>query len=466
VKWSISAGGSAAVRSTRVASISALAASALVLAACTGGPSDESTTGGGTTGDSDTQKPVTLQVWHTESNPATVAALDEIIADFESIHPNITVEQEGVGWDDLSVKLTTALEAGAPPAISQVQPIVARTFIDSGVLVPIDELFDQIGLDNIIPDVRDISLRDGHRYGLAHAWGTRMLFYNVAKFRDAGVEPPTSYSEWVEAARKLAASGTYGFTMPGGRLFVNLEFWMALASNGGYFFDDDGNPTLTSKPVIETLEFFRDLLASAPAGWAATAYPDTYVQLTNGTVASISGVGRGILNIEQNVDAALATPDNFSVFERPVGPSGTHPVMELDAEQWVVYKDAHPAEALEFLKFLYQPKNYLKYVLSVPTQLLPVTLSTLEDPEYKSNALLQKWDPVVQTMWDDLEAGYAKPYFTNRPEDLDIPYLAQLEGSDIIPTMFSSVVVDGVDPAVAAQTAQDAAEQLVERARR
>lgn len=439
----------------------AITAVALVLAACTSDPNtnpsaDPSATPTAT-------GPVTLQVWHTESNPATVAALDEIIADFEAEFPTITVEQEGVGWDDLSVKLTTALQAGAPPAISHVQAFVARSFIDNGLLAPIDDVFTQIGLDDIIPEVRDISLRDGSRYGIAHAWGTRTLFYNVEKFTSAGVAPPSTYDEWVDGAAKLTDGGSYGFTMPGARLFINLEFWMALASNGGYFFDSEGKPTLTSPEVIETLQFFRDLMASAPEAWSATSYPDTYVQLTNGTVASISGVGRGILNIEQNVDEGEATPENFSVFERPVGPSGTHPVVELDAEQWVVYKDAHPAEAIEFLKFLYRPENYLKYVLSVPTQLLPIMLSTAEDPAYTSNELLVKWQSVVDTMWSDLEAGNARPSFTNEDAHLDIPYLAQFEGSDIVPTMFSSVVVDGVDPAVAAQTAQTATEELIDR---
>ena len=62
---------------------------------------------------------VKLRVWHTEPNPATFKAMQEIIADFQKLYPKITVEQQALGWADMENKLLAALAAGAPPDISQ-----------------------------------------------------------------------------------------------------------------------------------------------------------------------------------------------------------------------------------------------------------------------------------------------------------------------------------------------------------
>jgi ABC-type glycerol-3-phosphate transport system substrate-binding protein len=39
-----------------------------------------------------------VRVWHTETEPATIAAFQEIINDFEKLHPDITIKQEGLAW--------------------------------------------------------------------------------------------------------------------------------------------------------------------------------------------------------------------------------------------------------------------------------------------------------------------------------------------------------------------------------
>jgi ABC-type glycerol-3-phosphate transport system substrate-binding protein len=37
-----------------------------------------------------------VRIWHTETEPQTVAAFQEIINDFEKLHPDITVKQEAL----------------------------------------------------------------------------------------------------------------------------------------------------------------------------------------------------------------------------------------------------------------------------------------------------------------------------------------------------------------------------------
>ena len=50
-----------------------------------------------------------VRVWHTETEPLTVAAMQEIANDFEKLHPDISIRPEGLAWGDLEPKLTAAL---------------------------------------------------------------------------------------------------------------------------------------------------------------------------------------------------------------------------------------------------------------------------------------------------------------------------------------------------------------------
>ena len=39
-----------------------------------------------------------VRIWHTETEPQTVAAFKQIINDFEKLNPDISVKQEALAW--------------------------------------------------------------------------------------------------------------------------------------------------------------------------------------------------------------------------------------------------------------------------------------------------------------------------------------------------------------------------------
>src|SRR3972149_254871 len=77
-----------------------------------------------------------VRVWHTETEPQSVAGFQQIINDFEKLHPDITIKQEALAWGDLEAKLTAALAAGAPPDASHGQAVTCASFYTKGLLGP------------------------------------------------------------------------------------------------------------------------------------------------------------------------------------------------------------------------------------------------------------------------------------------------------------------------------------------
>lgn len=227
-----------------------------------------------------------ITLWHTESGPATVAVVNEIIADFEAQNPGVDIQAEAIGWGDLDTKMQAALAAGAPPDLAHGQAYVERSLSAKGLLEPIDEVIESIGEDDIYDVVKKLNYHDGHYWGLAHAIGTDVLIYRKDFYDEAGLshEPPATRSEWLDQLKALTVDtdgdgepDRYGLGLAGPGFFINEDLYMWVGSNGGRLFDETGRPTFTSKEVIDVLEFWKELNECClPPDWLSQSYLDTF----------------------------------------------------------------------------------------------------------------------------------------------------------------------------------------------
>jgi multiple sugar transport system substrate-binding protein len=417
-----------------------------------------------------------IQVWHTEPNPATVAVVDEIIADFQATHPDVRIEHEAVGWGDLDLKMQAALAAGAPPTLSQGQTYVERSLAAKDMLLPLNEVFDSIGKDDIFEVIQFIhTYDDGNHYGISHAVGADTLIVRKDHYRDAGLDPdapPATWDEWLEQMRALTVDTNgdgridrYALGLAGPAFFINEDLYMWVGSNGGRLFDEQGRPTFTEPEVIETLEFWKELHdCCLPPDWLSQSYLDTFANLATGQVASILGWGRGTGYFEQYAPDVVEAGDIGVHDSKPAGPSGEPGkfVTQFDNESWIVFKDAPHAEiAVEFLKFFFERDNYLKYVHSVPTHLLPVRKSIAEDPEYLAHPAFEKWDYWVDAQLKIIGEDDPRPLLMTQWDDLKLSFTAEIAGSGILADMVTDVVQGTRTPEEAAERAQERAEQLI-----
>jgi ABC-type glycerol-3-phosphate transport system substrate-binding protein len=415
-----------------------------------------------------------VTIWHTESNAKTKAAIDEIIADYEKANPGVKIKQEGIGWGSLGTKLTAAIAAGAPPDASHGQSYMERSLSAKGLLRPLDDVIASIGEDDILDVVKKLDYHDGHYYGLAHAIGVDTIIYRKDFYREAGVseESPKTWKEWIEILKKLTVDtdgdGTpdrYGLDLAGPGFFINEEVYMWTGSNGGRLFDEKGRPTFTEKPVVEMLAFYKELNdCCLPPGWLGHGYLDNFVALATGKVASILGWGRGAYTFEKYAPDLVAAGDIGVYPSKPVGPSGTKFLTQLDCEPWMVFKDAkYPEEAADFLKFFYRIDNYRKYIQSVPVHFFPITKSLRQDAAYKATPDFEAWGFWVDGQSNVINNFEPKPLLMTEWDDLELPYIFEIGDSGILIDMVTAVVSGRKSPEAAAADAQDRAERLIEQ---
>lgn len=411
-----------------------------------------------------------VRIWHTETEPQSVAAFQQIVNDYEKQNPEISIKQEALAWGDLEAKLTAALAAGAPPDASHGQAVTCASFYAKGLLRDQEDIAEAIGRDNIWEAVRRQCYHDGKYYGIPHSAATSLLIYRKDIFKAKGLKTPQTWEELIKVAESLMEKDKdgrvtrYGLSLPGVGLFINILVGELTKANGGRLFDlKTGRPYFTEKPVLEVLDFYKKLSATVlPPGWLGHGYLDTFANLATGKAAMLyQGYGRGAGYIEKYAPKGMANPDHFGVMIKPRGPSGKETAAQIDAEPWMIFKNAkYPEEAAKFLKFFFREENYIKYLHTVPIHLLPTLKSVRKNPAYQANEMVRKWKEWQDMQYFYFEKDLAKPTLITDWDELRLPFGLEILGSGIVPDMVTDAV-RGMPSAQAAAKAQARAEELI-----
>ena len=91
----------------------------------------------------DSQEQITLTIWHqsvADTDPVK-KIIEDSVTEYHDLHPNITIEQDGVTGEQYKTKIKTAFAAGEAPDISYMFSggSFVKPYIDAEYLLPIDE---------------------------------------------------------------------------------------------------------------------------------------------------------------------------------------------------------------------------------------------------------------------------------------------------------------------------------------
>jgi alpha-glucoside transport system substrate-binding protein len=183
----------------------------LAAAGC-GGDDDEGAAPTGTDGGAAVSG--SISVMSTWSGPEQ-RSFEAVIDGFTEANPDVDVSYESAG-DALPTVLSTAIEGGNPPTIAVVpQPGLVQGYVERGALQPIDFAQDLV-TENFGESIVQVGTFEDQFYALLFkAANKSTVWYNVQAFEDAGVEPPATWDEFLQAAETLQASGIPAFSLGG-----------------------------------------------------------------------------------------------------------------------------------------------------------------------------------------------------------------------------------------------------------
>jgi ABC-type glycerol-3-phosphate transport system substrate-binding protein len=419
----------------------------------------------------------TINVWHTEASDVSVKAVQKVCDRFEQMHQGAKVIQQGIAWADLGPKLYTALAAGTPPDLAQLNCYHFRSFQKQGAIIPIDDVYQAIGLNDVVEPVRDMTLWDGKRWGISHHVGAPLIMVRRDVAEQAGfklsedIGKPT-FKTWVEQLDYLKAvtkpdKRQWGMSLPGTGYFLQEHVGRWVSSNGGGFYDEKWNPIFNKDPFIGAMEFTKSLADNkvVPPDWLSQHWLGMIVEFSTGVTTMIDhGYGRIAGSIDKYA-ADKANERHFLPVWRPVGPLGKTAYTDMDAEIWVIFSKSKVQDlAKEWLKLFYTKEMYLNYVAQYPVHMSPILKSLRNDPDYKALPQLKQWPSWVRQQEMYIDQKLAIPVGVFYPAtNIQIPFLAEVFDSGIIADEIVGYVQGRRKAKEAAQRIQDRATDLIKK---
>ncbi|GMA32888.1 ABC transporter substrate-binding protein [Litorihabitans aurantiacus] len=169
---------------------------ALALAACSG----DGGSGGGGGDDGSADGPVTLEYW------AWGTTQKPLVDAWNAANPDIRVRHTDVGGgSDTAARLVTSTRAGNAPDVAQVEYQTLPAMIVAGVASDITDATSDIA-DEFAEGIWNQATFDGVTYGVPQDAGPQTLNYNAARFAELGIEVPTTWEEFAEAAEAVKAA--------------------------------------------------------------------------------------------------------------------------------------------------------------------------------------------------------------------------------------------------------------------
>ncbi|HYO30404.1 MAG TPA: sugar ABC transporter substrate-binding protein [Thermomicrobiales bacterium] len=338
---------------------------------------------------------VTFASWVNESE-MVVRLRDE----FQALHPNITIEFQGIPAEEMNDRLTTQIAGGNPPDAVFLDQSAVVDFASRNAFVDLSPYVEQsaaVKRDDYVDAFLNAVLWEDRMYGLPIDGESTGLFYRADLFEAAGIAgPPTTWEELQAAAEALTTDGQYGYILfaPEAAYYWYPYLWQ----NGGELLSEDGTQILfNSDAGKEAAEFYVGLAQYSPPDFLNSNSYDGRVAFATGQVAMYVA-GAWFASVLQ---------DEFPDID---GKWDAAPLPQKERCATTVAGDAlalpalgkNPDAAWKWIEFLSAPQNMARWTLGEPGaegSLLPPRISLLEDPR------VFDLNPILEGFAQQMECG-------------------------------------------------------------
>lgn len=331
----------------------------------------------------------------------------EVEKDFEAANPGINLVLEFTSWETLNQKLTTDIAAGSPPDLALIGTRSLTDYAAQGVAEPLDAHMTPAFKDVFIESFFSPSMIDGKLMGLPFAASARAMIVNKELFEKAGAKPPTTWDEFMGAARQISKlPGTYGFGLQGQGVEVDAYYFYALFSFGGRILKEDGMSALNSPEAIAAAQSYKQLIDDGATQPTPTSYgeAETFALFKQGKVGMVFTFPMLIPQIKKE-----APNLKYEVLPIPVKTaSATYGITDT----LMMFSGARSKdEAWKVIEFLYQDKY--RAAFDEREGLLPVTKAVAASDYYQK-------DPDMKAFTALLPVAHFAPLIPNFDQIADI----------------------------------------------
>ncbi|WP_425052800.1 ABC transporter substrate-binding protein [Psychromarinibacter sp. S121] len=340
-----------------------------------------------------------INYWHHFTSQVEFAGLEAVLTAFAEAHPDIEVTQENIPNPEFMTKVTAAVVADSKPDTSQVTAERVADLTAMGALVDLTDRIDGWEGKADYPEDRWTGItHDGKVYGVPSFAFVDWMYYRKDWFDEAGIAPPSTYVEMLEAAKKITdpSQNRYGFGLrggPGGQKYI-IDVMEAF----GAPLVKDSEIGLDKAPAVEALEWYAGLFKEGVV--PPSAPNDGFRQIIEGFSTGQTGMLWHHTGSINDISAMLTPGEQFGTALMPAGPSAR--IARLAYAYNGMLNERNADASWEWIKFWAQPEAALAF-LEV-TGYFPASLALTKNDAITGN-------PIYAPAGETLGFGQMPPSF-------------------------------------------------------
>ncbi len=221
----------------------------------------------------DTNKPVFIEFWTSDSEQDRIETQQKLAADFSTKFPNIKIKIVGVQEDLMPQRLAAYQAGGRLPEVIRLGLEYSGGYAKSNILdtPAITEVIQHLGEETFFAGPLELMRLESGEYAAAPIDGwVQCLWYRKDWFKQANLEPPTTWDRISKAAGKLnnPKENIYGLVLGTDpqQIYTQQTFEHIALSNNVRILNDVGHITINPDRLKESLKFYQELTAFSPPG--------------------------------------------------------------------------------------------------------------------------------------------------------------------------------------------------------
>ena len=367
----------------------------------------------GTREGADSHKPADIKIVTWTSNQAQLDLLSTFVQEFAakkglSLKPVF----ETIPFAEYTTKLALQLQSSEPPDIFWILETSAPAFIESKVLMPLNDQLEAYTLADFSPALLELWSKNKTVYAGPFSSSPFFLLYNEDLFKAAGIPTPAELAakglwNWENFKKSASAikkaTNVWGFQTVDGQGYdarVLHNLLPIIRSYGGDAWDEKNTVKIDSPESIAAVQFFHDMVFKDSSVVPPGNQSDFFAGNAAMTVAQVSRVSK------------LADVSwKWGIAPMPNGPKGAAPVLG-QAAIGAAAKGKHAALAAELVAYMTNKECVARMAGIWP----PARTSVLDSPEFLSSNKAIDPASMKTAVADSLKTGRVLPSHIQFPQ--------------------------------------------------
>jgi len=302
----------------------------------------------------------TLRIVSDMSNPGPRAVMEGLAADFDAMHPDLTVDLTIVDREAWKTQIRNVLSANPPDVVNWYAANRMGPYVDAGLFMDITEWWDAgdfAGLES----VRGALTQDGRAWGVPYTYYQWGVYYREDIFNELGLSEPETWEQELANCQAIVDSGRACYTI-GTKFLWTAGGWfdyLNMRTNGFDFHMQlaRGEVAWTDDRVRQTFANWRQLIDMGAfiADHQTYSWQEALPFMINGEAAAYL---MGNFAVDQLRNGGL-TDDQLDFYQFPVITPGLPQGEDAPTDTFHVAAGAQNVDAA---------RAFLKYVTSAEVQ--------------------------------------------------------------------------------------------------